>query len=524
MSMGAKLRLLCANDVYKPDKFSVMKAMKDKYQGEGMTKCILAGDFLGGSLFSTLSKGESMIKVCNTVGFDYVVIGNHEFDYGEDRLKELMDMSSYPWLGSNIRMCTTENKDTTDTDTNTEDILKPAMFHEKIVDIDIFECDSYRVGVFGVCTASTPNLSSPSSAVIFEDEVAHAQRATSLLQSQGCDIIIALTHVSLAVDKEISAIQGVNLIIGGHDHDPSLLLENETLIIKCGQNIEHLGVIDLDIYKDPVSGHVQVRHSFQLVCTFGLPSHPEVDAVIDQYRVDHSNSGEEPVQLSVVDASLATQSDGKATNYNHMYHSLSTRSCDVRIRESASVCMVADAMLHSYTQLGYACDFAFLNGGFIRGDRLYPPGCPILKSDILNELPFEREPVLMLIRGEDLWRGLEQMLAGAPRPVGSFPHVSEHFQGTFDLKQEPLSRIQCINIRGRPIDLEEEYSVVLSDFYASKEGDGVDAFLGKPIIHNHGRIISSVVCDYLMTVESVVGAAPGRFIDSPACSLDRLEK
>jgi 2',3'-cyclic-nucleotide 2'-phosphodiesterase (5'-nucleotidase family) len=508
MPTNAKLRLLCANDVYKPEKFSVMKTLKDRYQGEGTTKCILAGDFLGGSLFSTLSKGESMIQVCNSVGFDYVVIGNHEFDYGEDRLKELMDMSSYPWLGSNIRM-----RASTET-----------MFHKTVLDIDIFECGSYRVGVFGVCTASTPNLSSPSSAVIFEDEVEHAQRATSLLRAQGCEVILALTHVSLAVDRAISAIAGVNLIIGGHDHDPSLLLENETLIIKCGQNIEHLGVIDLDIFTDPVTGHVEVRHSFQLLCTFGMPSHPAVDAVIEHYTVDHSTAGE-PVQLSRVDASAAASSENNTTtttttaaNNNIMYSSLSTRSCDVRIRESASVCMVADAMLYSYTQLGYACDFAFLNGGFVRGDRLYPPGCPLLKSDVLNELPFEREPVLLCLLGKDVWAGLEQMLAGAPRPVGSFPHMSEHFQGSYNLKQDPLSRIQDISIRGQPIDLEKEYRVVLSDFYASKEGDGVEAFLGKPLIHNHGRIISSVVCEYLATRDSVSGAAPGRFCDILASS------
>lgn len=504
--MEAKLRLLCANDVYKPEKFSVMKAMKDKMQGDGTNKCILAGDFLGGSLFSTQTEGEAMIKVCNAVGFDYVVIGNHEFDYGEDRLKELMSMGEYPWLGSNIRLPSANSTSVTD------------LLHEKVLDFDVFDCGPYRVGVFGVCTASTPNLSSPSSAVIFESEVQHAQRATSVLHEQGCDVIIALTHVSLAVDRAISAIQGVNVIIGGHDHDPSLLLENETLIIKCGQNIEHLGVIDLDVFTDELTGQVQVRHSFQLLCTAGLPSDPEVDRVIEQHNTSHLRCGDDNVQLSVVDArvSSAFSISGEESTNNPLYSTLSTRSCDVRIRESASVCMVADAMLHSYTQLEHSCDFAFLNGGFVRGDRLYPPGCPILKSDVLNELPFVREPVLMSIRGGDLRRGLEQMLAGAPRPVGSFPHMSEHFRGTFDLKQEPLSRIQCITIRGEPLDEDREYRVVLSDFYASKEGDGVDAFVGKPIIYNHGRNISAVVCEYLLTTESVSGVAPGRFVDVAA--------
>ena len=503
MNRATKLRLLCANDVYKPEKFSVLRAMKDKHQGEGITKCILGGDFLGGSLFATYSKGESMIKVCNSVGFDYIVIGNHEFDFGEDRLKELISISDSRWLGSNIKI------------KSSVDETKLEIFDDAVLDFDIFECGKYRIGVFGVCTASTPVLASPSPAIIFENEVNHAKDATSLLQARGCDVIIAITHVSLAIDKEIAAIEGINLIIGGHDHDPFLLLENETLIIKCGQNIEHLGIIDLDICDNPTTSKAEVRHSFQLLSTYDMPSHPEVDTIIDEYVSMRSASNEQPIQLCVVDASVSPQSD-----ISGLYSSLSTRSCDVRVRECASVCLVADAMLYSYTSLGYNCDFALLNGGFVRGDRLYAPGSPILKSDVLNELPFEREPVLILIRGQDLQDGLKQMLAGAPRPIGSFPHMSQHFLGCYDLKQEPHSRICSIRIRGESIILDKEYRVVISDFYCSKEGDGVAAFAGKPVIHNHGRRISDVMCEYLTTLESVSGVPPGRFIELAPPSSD----
>lgn len=71
------LRLLCINDVYKPEKFALVKTMKPLYKGKGMTKCILPGDFVGGSLFASKFKGESMIKVANAVGFDYATLGNH---------------------------------------------------------------------------------------------------------------------------------------------------------------------------------------------------------------------------------------------------------------------------------------------------------------------------------------------------------------------------------------------------------------------------------------------------------------
>jgi hypothetical protein len=71
------LRLICINDVYRPDMYSVFKCLIPQYQGVGITKTIFPGDFLGGSLFGTRSSGEGILKVLNEVGFDYVTIGNH---------------------------------------------------------------------------------------------------------------------------------------------------------------------------------------------------------------------------------------------------------------------------------------------------------------------------------------------------------------------------------------------------------------------------------------------------------------
>lgn len=91
----ASLRILCANDVYKPEMFSAMKTFRKLYAGmffcqyelmigliycyigEGVTKCVLPGDFLGGSLFASKHTGDSMIDVVNAVGFDYITLGNH---------------------------------------------------------------------------------------------------------------------------------------------------------------------------------------------------------------------------------------------------------------------------------------------------------------------------------------------------------------------------------------------------------------------------------------------------------------
>lgn len=77
MSTTIHLRFLCVNDVYKPERFALLKTLKKMYVGKGETKCVIPGDFVGGSQFSYTSTGEGMIRVANAVGFDYATLGNH---------------------------------------------------------------------------------------------------------------------------------------------------------------------------------------------------------------------------------------------------------------------------------------------------------------------------------------------------------------------------------------------------------------------------------------------------------------
>ena len=111
-------------------------------------------------------RGQSTLDLLNATRVDYCVLGNHEFDYGDERLRELMDMSDFPWLGSNVREAS---------------VTRP-MFHSTL-DVDVFQVpfcsESVKVGLFGLCTAATPRLSHPSDKVAFEDPVKHACRPAS---------------------------------------------------------------------------------------------------------------------------------------------------------------------------------------------------------------------------------------------------------------------------------------------------------------------------------------------------------
>ena len=83
--------------------FSRVAVAKERLEGAGATVLLLdAGDTLHGLPFATVSEGESVVKLMNAVGYDAMTAGNHDYNYGKDRLAELNEMASFPILAANV--------------------------------------------------------------------------------------------------------------------------------------------------------------------------------------------------------------------------------------------------------------------------------------------------------------------------------------------------------------------------------------------------------------------------------------
>jgi 2',3'-cyclic-nucleotide 2'-phosphodiesterase (5'-nucleotidase family) len=456
-----------------------------------------------------------------------------------------MNLSNFPWLGSNIRY--TKSK---------------KLFHT-ICDMDYFELPTklssdgitpgpqIRVGIFGVCTQATPNLSSPSDEILFEDVIEHSQRCVTILkQEYCCDVIIAMTHIALAKDKDLAeTIPGIDLIVGGHDHDPAMFLQQKTLVVKCGQNIDYIGLVDLVVnvpltlplppsYGTAAIGefssprmHVNVHSSFQLISTEALkckssaplPTDPAIDSIVEHYQAhptkQQSSETDSGTILSVVETL-------KEPNLQSI--ALSTLTSDVRCSETAFACWVADAMVWYYRHASphpIHCDFGMINGGFIRGNHEYPQGTSITIETILEEMPFPRKPTLISILGRNILKGLEEMLSVSDNPVGCYPHLSHGLRVLYDMSQPSMQRIQSCEVletqhhpggdlkeveKWTPINLNHSYAMVVSDFYVYKQGDNVTGFYQQQILQETSLVIGKVVQEYFQTLKEVSVEIPGR--------------
>src|SRR5690606_21219075 len=60
-----------------------------------------AGDQFMGSLFYTTYKGKAEVEFMNTIKFDVMAVGNHEFDDGPDVLADFVEMAEFPDISGN---------------------------------------------------------------------------------------------------------------------------------------------------------------------------------------------------------------------------------------------------------------------------------------------------------------------------------------------------------------------------------------------------------------------------------------
>ncbi|KAE9011736.1 hypothetical protein PR001_g15839 [Phytophthora rubi] len=468
----AKLVILSVNDVYDmtPNEhgyggiaeFATLLERQKAALSEDVTLLVtLNGDFLSGSEMGEYFKGAHMIELMNHLGIEYVVLGNHEFDFGADELKARMRDSTAKWFGSNVLNAATG-----------------ALF-DGVVDMELVKLkDGLKLGVFGVCTEETPTLSFPGATVKFDDVFSTSRRCVDELKAQGADFILALTHLSVSQDKKLArSVPGIDVVLGGHDHEPFTMYEGKTFIHKSGQNAFWLAKLEFELHRSaehPERG-LAVLPQWSMIANARMPPQPACQQILFKYMREMA-SANDPEQNERVLATLAT--------------TLSTRTALLRAGESNAGNLVADALRSEL-----AADVGFINGGFIRGDKEYPAKSNVTVGILKHEMPFPRPAVLVRIKGSDLRDALIQHLYKYPQQSGSHPHVSG-LRLTIDMQATPPAVTKMVNDNGDPVDLDAELLVATSKFVAGG-GDGCSSWLKGEILREAAKI-PEVVADFMM--------------------------
>ena len=213
-----------------------------------------------------------------------------------------------------------------------------------------------------------------------------------------------------------------------------------------------------------------------------------------QFRVIDTATVTPDPEVAAVVAGLrgAAQPGARPADRHHRGRTRQPRTRRCARAKPRSAHLIADAMRRPTH-----ADAAVTNGGGIRGGRIYAPGTPITRRDILAELPFDNRVVAIEISGADLRRAIENGLSQLPNPAGRFPQVSG-LTIEADPSRPPGSRVLSIKVGDAPLDENKTYRVATNDFML-RGGDGYIMFRdATPLLPaNDAPLLSTEVMDYI---------------------------
>jgi 2',3'-cyclic-nucleotide 2'-phosphodiesterase (5'-nucleotidase family) len=314
--------------------------------------------------------------------------------------------------------------------------------------------DGVRIGLTGAAYDDSPRLSSPGDLRFFPS-VASMKREAEALRRDGADFVAVVMHAERGQANELAATRAADLILTGHNHDLFINFDGRNAMAESSYDAHHVVLIDVTIDVKIDDGHRAVTWwpQFRIIDTAAVTPDPEVAAAVAGFERELIREMDVPLGTTAVE--------------------LDSRNATVRTREAAIGNLIADAMRD---KTGAAA--AIMNGGGIRRGKVYAPGTPITRRDILAELPFRNRVVTIDIKGRVLRDGLENGLSRVENAAGRFPQVSG-MTITYDPRRPPGRRIVSIRIGGKPLDPNKTYRIATNDFLANG-GDGYTGFAGAP--------------------------------------------
>lgn len=434
---------------------------------------LMGGDTISPSVESITYQGRQMIDAWNAIGLDYAVFGNHEFDFGPDVLRQRVVESQFKWLGANV------------VDRKTGKPFAGTSPYE------IRNVGGIKVGIFGLVLPETQTTSRPGPDLEFRDACATARQVIPQMRAAGAQVVVALTHLSMNEDKELTrCVSQIDVILGGHEHTLLQSFAGRTPIFKLTADAREMGRIDVNVCL--TSGRVES---------------------IDWHVIPVDSSVAEDPAFAAVNAKYATKLRELAVRVGATNVALDARSAANRTQETNVGNFITDAMRRE-TQ----ADAALLNGGSIRADTVISPG-ELTRRDVLSILPFSGEVVLVEVNGEVLLRALESGLSrtGPGSEPGRFPQVSG-LRFSFDARRPEGRRVSSVSLGGRPLDPSKLYRLAIPSFI-HQGGDGYEAFKGARVLPTGaGRLIDSEV------LERAIVAARGGIAPRTEGRIARLDR
>lgn len=392
-----------------------------------------AGDALGDTLVAAETEGKAVMSVMNVMGYDAMVIGNHEPDFTAEKLRRRIEEARFPVLAANI----------VERDSG-ELYTRPYIMRE---------VNGVRIGILGLAYPNTPLTTAKKNVenLEFIEAVQAARRYVPQLRQMGAQIIIALTHLGLDAEKHLAEnVEGIDVIVGGHSHNRmrNALAAGGAIIVQAGAHGSDLGRLDLEV--DQAGRITDYNHTL-------LPITDESGTGVGDARIA-ALIAEQRAPL----ANTLAERIGHAQQPLIRAQTIAGQAPEKRDQESAADSLFAD-IIRATTQ----ADVAFLPG--VGYGVAIQPGV-ITAENLRNLIPHDSAVWTMRLKGRQIRDVLEQSIENfttqdPAKKVGGMIQVSG-LRFSYDPRKARGERVREITVDGAPLTAERDYKVATNALLA----------------------------------------------------------
>ncbi len=395
---------------------------------------VCCGDFLQGGTSGAISRGQYIVDIMQRVGYQAITLGNHEFDYGVPRMKELLSKVKAPVVCANFY-----------------DVGAPKPYFPAYV---IHQLGDKRVAFVGVVTPETMILENYAFyddhdrlayTLKREEFYSLVQQAVDEARQAGADYVVLISHVgeetqSMGFDSHrmIAATKGIDVVLDGHSH--SVIPHDEVAnsdghsigISQTGTKFAYVGKL---LIKDR-------RFTTMLMPSSDIPyENPQVKAATDSVKTLMNETVSRVICRSSYPLEITDERDIFV----------------VRCRETNAGDLATDA----YRQL-MGAEIALENGGGLRNGIA---AGPITYGDVTALSPYDQQVYMIEATGAKIVEALRVSTAQTPAPDGNFPQCSG-LKYTIHTASHSVSNVMVLRgDRYEPIDPAKTYTVALTAYY-----------------------------------------------------------
>ena len=488
--------------------YAAIAALKQSYQDAGKKVLLVdAGDHVQGTAYGSMDEGASIIELMNAAGYDVATPGNHEFDYGMDRAKELMRDADFPYLSCNW------------VDLRTNLRVLP--------EIKVFVRGGVRIAFVGITTPETFTKSTPAyfmnkaqTKYIYdilggEDGQKLYSAVQKAVDKAKClaNVVIGLGHLGVdpssspwTSEEVIAHTTGFDAFIDGHSHT---VMENKQVADASGRlvTLTQTGSYFANVGEMTIAPDGTI--STRLVSTYD--------------QEDPAVAAEQAAWVSSVDEMLGEKIAVADTKFYITDPATGKRR--IRSGETNLGDFVADGIYTYFNEVEQLhCDIAIMNGGGIRSDE--DAGYWTFKT-CKQVSPFGNVACLMSVTGKQIQDALEfaARFAGAEgkengrflQVAGATYEIHTDIPNTVQTDDKNVwigsatgtPRVQNVKIYDRanstyvPLDENKTYALAGMNYTLRNLGDGFAMFDGAELIKDYVSEDYLVMSTYAMTFGGV---------------------